>query len=725
MRLRARGEHAGAVAAFDEFLASPAGDTDQAMARVLRGLSERELERYGQAAADFGAALADSATAPIAGQLRVLEAQSHLDAGDPEAAHRVLEGLSVGGGVGPEVSLVRADALVRLDRAQEAIAAYRRFLAGAAGMRRVHEGRAKLARALGQRAKAEGLSPNEQERLAREAAGLWDQLSLDVPTSEYGREAMRELEAGAQRRLGRSKSEEREVALARELAGLHAQLKRRRYDAVVEDAKKAAKRKGLSSAAKCEFAYLQGSAIFKKRQRAASRPVFEKAAPLCAKAHKRDLEVKSRYQAARGRYAEGQFTKSARAFESLAADHREHSYADDSLIKAGEAWESGGKKRDARTAYRRALDEHPDGDMRKEARRRLMLMAFEDADPLSAVREIEKFTQAMDVGEDERARLVYFLGRAKARAGVSAQEVEAHYLEALSLRPISYPALLALSRLRESGTDAYQVGLALVEGKTQGLPSLDLPGDDPGGETRARLWARLGAGERAWTTLQELDIKGWPAVALLAQAQAWPEAQRRLADLGTGWRRSSPGDGTRAHWELAHPRPFRDLIEAGESQHGVPALLTFAIMQTESRFDPDVTSWAGARGLVQLMPATAKDLASRAGISLAAGDLYRPEINLDLGMRYLARLAARRGGQAGGASLAAPSYNAGAGAVDRWVKANPDQDLDLFIESIPFSETRRYARNVMGRWFAYRWLYGEGEPSQRIPLLPSKVPPRG
>ena len=147
-------------------------------------------------------------------------------------------------------------------------------------------------------------------------------------------------------------------------------------------------------------------------------------------------------------------------------------------------------------------------------------------------------------------------------------------------------------------------------------------------------------------------------------------------------------------------------------------------MQTESRFDPDVTSWAGARGLVQLMPATAADLASRAGIELEPGDLYRPEINLDLGMRYLGRLTARRGGGAGGASLAAPSYNAGAGAVDRWVDANPDQDLDLFIESIPYDETRRYARSVMGRWFAYAWLYGEENPAKRIPYLPLTIPGR-
>ena len=145
-------------------------------------------------------------------------------------------------------------------------------------------------------------------------------------------------------------------------------------------------------------------------------------------------------------------------------------------------------------------------------------------------------------------------------------------------------------------------------------------------------------------------------------------------------------------------------------------------MQTESRFDPGAVSWAGARGLVQLMPATAKDLAQRAGIELSSGDVHDPEINLELGMRYLARLTARFGGGPGAEALAVPSYNAGAGAVDRWLTARGEQDLDLVIEAIPYDETRKYVQAVMGRWMAYRWLYAEGPAAERVPLLPLKTP---
>ena len=722
MRLAARGDHSGAVEAFAKVIESPASDADRAMAQLLSGMSYRQLDRFEAAAAALAEARTDPSTAPLDAQISLMQAQALLDAGQPAAAHDLVASMAQGRGVGPELDLVRADALARLDRMDEAVAAYRRYLEDASGRRRVHEARAKLARLLETMAADEATTADTREGHAKEAAKLWDQLSVEVPTSEYAKEANERLAEGAEARLGRTKKERQAVDLERQLATLRAQLKRRRYDTVVSDAKALGRRSGLPNAAKCELAYLEGSAVFKQRQRAASRPVFERAAPLCAKAGERDLEVKSRFQGARARYAEGHFVKAGRAFEALALDHGDHSYADDAWIKAGEAWESGGKPSEAAHAYRQALARHPEGDMRQEARRRLLLMAFDDASSEVAVNELESFLAAKDVSADERASLHYFLGRAKARHAGQAHAGRDDYLQAIRLRPIGYASLQSLSRLREIGDDELALGLDLLASEAESLPALSLPGVDPSGEARARLWARLGQGERAWEALEELGIKGWPAVALLSEAQAWPEAQRRLADLGTAWRQQVPSKRTRAHWELAHPQPFSEFITPGEAEHGVPPLLTFAIMQTESRFDPDVTSWAGARGLVQLMPATARDLASRAGITLEEGDLFRPEVNLDLGMRYLARLSARRGGTAAAASLAAPSYNAGAGAVDRWVSEAPERELDLFIEAIPYDETRKYAHSVMARWFAYRWLYGSGEPAERVPFLPLEIP---
>ncbi|MBL8947489.1 MAG: lytic transglycosylase domain-containing protein, partial [Myxococcales bacterium] len=131
------------------------------------------------------------------------------------------------------------------------------------------------------------------------------------------------------------------------------------------------------------------------------------------------------------------------------------------------------------------------------------------------------------------------------------------------------------------------------------------------------------------------------------------------------------------------------------------------------------TSFAGARGLVQLMPSTAKAVAKEVGVDLSDDDvLYDPSTNLSLGMHHLGSLVARFGGGDGAVALAIPSYNAGAGAVERWLDERGTLDLDVFIEGIPFDETRKYTQSVLGRWLAYRVLYGSAsELRDRVPYL--------
>jgi soluble lytic murein transglycosylase len=193
-----------------------------------------------------------------------------------------------------------------------------------------------------------------------------------------------------------------------------------------------------------------------------------------------------------------------------------------------------------------------------------------------------------------------------------------------------------------------------------------------------------------------------------------------LARMRSAWRTEPPARANATAWEIAHPRPFIELVEGREQEHGVPALLAYAIMQTESRFDPGVTSWAGARGLMQLMPSTAENEARKAGVDLSSPDrLYDPATNIDLGVRHLAGVAALHGEGVGAAALAVPSYNAGAGAVRRWLSERGDWDLDLFIESIPYDETRKYTQSVLGRWLAYRWIYAR---EAGIPFLPLRLP---
>ena len=130
-----------------------------------------------------------------------------------------------------------------------------------------------------------------------------------------------------------------------------------------------------------------------------------------------------------------------------------------------------------------------------------------------------------------------------------------------------------------------------------------------------------------------------------------------------------------------------------------------AIIRQESRFDQSAVSHAGARGLMQLMPATAKDVARRAGRQHQTGWLTsRPSHNIYLGSRYLTQMVDRFGGNY---AMAAAAYNAGPNRVDRWVKEFDDPrkgkiDLIDWIELIPIYETRNYVQRVLEGVYVYR-----------------------
>ncbi|MBC8067317.1 MAG: lytic transglycosylase domain-containing protein, partial [Deltaproteobacteria bacterium] len=278
---------------------------------------------------------------------------------------------------------------------------------------------------------------------------------------------------------------------------------------------------------------------------------------------------------------------------------------------------------------------------------------------------------------------------------------------------------------REQGEDALGQGLdALGVGVD---PAVHAAIAAPATASAATIYARLGLGEWAQDELRAASVGGWTAVAVLNQAGLYAGAQKLVANLGTSWRTHPPLADARGQWEQAHPRPFFELVAPREPELGVPPWLTYAIMQTESRFDPGATSWAGARGLIQLMPSTAKAVAEQAGVKLDGdGALYDPETNITLGMSHLGSLVARYGGGDGAVALAIPSYNAGAGAVERWLTERQGWDLDVFVEGIPYDETRKYTQSVLGRWLAYRVLYGVGEKREdRVPYLALPLPKRG
>jgi soluble lytic murein transglycosylase len=214
--------------------------------------------------------------------------------------------------------------------------------------------------------------------------------------------------------------------------------------------------------------------------------------------------------------------------------------------------------------------------------------------------------------------------------------------------------------------------------------------------------------------MQKEARREWTA----ALAEADPATQRLAADLANrqGWYDRavftlSSGDALRLY-ELRFPLARQDGVIQQSTEAGIEAPWAYAIIRAESAWMTDARSGADARGLMQLLPATAANVAKRNGLPWSGGQsLYDPPTNIELGTRYLAQMAARYNGSPW---LASAAYNAGPGRVDQWLTARGTLDPDLFVTSIPFKETREYVARVMAFAVIYDWrINGSATPITR------------
>lgn len=154
---------------------------------------------------------------------------------------------------------------------------------------------------------------------------------------------------------------------------------------------------------------------------------------------------------------------------------------------------------------------------------------------------------------------------------------------------------------------------------------------------------------------------------------------------------------------LLFPLAYRESVQRQAADTGLSPWLIWSVMRQESRFDPGVESSVGARGLMQIMPQTGRRLAADLGDpDFEVFRLAEPELNIRYGASYLKWLWDRYDGRA---ALAVAAYNAGENAVDRWIRKLGDDPEEFFIEEIPYSETRRYVREVLLNITMYELIY--------------------
>lgn len=358
----------------------------------------------------------------------------------------------------------------------------------------------------------------------------------------------------------------------------------------------------------------------------------------------------------------------------------------------------------AAAAYRAVVARHPNREVAGASLWRLGWLAHIRGDFRGAEHAWLKVT-TLPGGRAHRLPALYWAARMREQAAgrVAATPL---YRKVLAEAPRSYYGLLAARRVTASGTSGSEPTLRLPADPRQAL------GNDPG-FLRVELLRRIGLVEAA---VQELDdvvarsvgdpVRLYGLSGAFARDERYHLAlrilRRHFAAVAVTGHDALP----RAFWEMLYPFPWREEIAAAARRNGLDPHFVAAVVREESSYYPRAVSRAGARGLMQLMPATAQPIAELRGLPFGEGDLLDdPRANVQLGAAFLASLLREWGDP----RLALAAYNAGPRRVRDWWNARRTNDMEVFVELIPFDETRRYVKRVMFSWDEYRRLYGADE----------------
>ncbi|MBI3733910.1 MAG: transglycosylase SLT domain-containing protein [Chloroflexi bacterium] len=414
-------------------------------------------------------------------------------------------------------------------------------------------------------------------------------------------------------------------------------------------------------------------------------------------------------------------------YRQLAADYPGTSRGEAALFAIAGIYESADKFAEAARQYEVTQAAFPKGSRASEALTAAGYDRIRVNDLSGAKTTLEKAI-SLYPQSSWRSKALFWLGKIAQKQGRAA-DANANWLAA-SRASADYYGL--------RGLDMAQKTVPLgSERKAFGLPTA-FPGDQHIMERWLRSWAAPtdeATGRRSLAALRPEIVTdlGWQRGRLLAEIGMWPEARaelRAVADryvsdpitqyqlalafqeiglydlsLLAGWRIywAWPEEGLnrtpRFLQRLAYPAPYSSLIVSEAQKNGFDPLLYFALVFQESNFYPGSISSAVARGLTQVIPGTARDIATALRKSnFQQNDLYKPYVSLEFGAYYF---GAQYRYFEKDYMMALAGYNGGPGNASRWKNA----DVDVAVENVSLTETRAYVRRIYEHYWYYRQLY--------------------
>jgi soluble lytic murein transglycosylase len=483
-----------------------------------------------------------------------------------------------------------------------------------------------------------------------------------------------------------------------------------------------AKKTRAPSEAFCRAEMLLGHVYGKKKEHAKASAAYDRAIEACEPFP--DALVESLYWGAKASAVLGRPDEALERFGRVEKDFHGHRYADDARLRGAQCALDRGDEQRFETMLSSIADDYPQGDMAGEGLFRLALrrMAQEKWDGAK-----EPLTRGLsfDASESPPGRFSYFRARVLGQLGDTEGECRG-YEDVIRSFPLSYYMLHAYGRLAELDPARAKTAVdAAKASEPRDQPFVRSNAAPEGGAfARGLELVRQGENELARRELavalsDAASDVGWAVAVLYGQAGLVREAHQVAKSRLTDWLSHYPVGRWKEAWTIAFPRPYASVVERAAQDSGIPFSLAYAVMREESAFDPDAVSPSHAYGLMQLIEPTAKTVAKELGLTLGARALTEPATNVKLGCRFLADLRTQF---AYNPHLAVSAYNAGPAAPGRWQKSLTLDDFDLWVEQIPFDETRRYTKRVLTSFAAYSFLYEkEGQIAELA--LPKRVQP--
>jgi soluble lytic murein transglycosylase len=625
--------------------------------------------------------------------------------------------------IAEEAALVNAEALAaRGDRAQAA-GIWRDHLTKHPRGTRWVDTAARLAGAL-----LDGVEGDAKAH-AREAYDLASRIVVEAPTFDEstGASALRKKAIALDASLPRDLSIDDRIKRAQALASA-GQGERGRSESEAAIASIAGKDR--VSEASCRAHTVRAQAIAKSSKKAATADAWGDALRACAK--ETDGLATALFAGAKASSAAQRPDEALERYGRVEKELPKHRLADDARLAGALIIHDRDVAR-FETMLLTLPDDYPDGDMRGEALFRVALdrMARGDWEGAKAPLDRGALIDAPSRHWASAGRSAYFRAKCAAKMG-DPSDAKRRLVEVIRSHPLAYYMAQSYGRVAELDAALAQQTLATAVASEPAGPWLTSAHPEMQTSELARAVALLEVGETDFAR-KEFSASGalgndselvWLVASLFDRAGAC-DVGRSVASKLTDYLEHYPSGKWRFAWEAAYPRAFAPLVLATANDEHVPPPVIWGVMREESAFIADVRSPSNAHGLMQLLPSSAREVARGTSLPSDEAALHRPRVSIALGAKLIGQL---RASFADNPSLAIAAYNAGAGAVRTWLRARPTLDFDVWVEEIPYDETRGYIKRVLSSELAYAMLYPPSASAEPLPdavkevlLLPAAV----